>query len=128
MKWKIILVFIFCALMCPLVSFADYEAYTYTVDAGTLRIIEWNAAPGADGYEVVVRRMKSGKALYSGTVTGTSIGIRFNTIGLNVVYLRAFRGAGAAREYGEWKNTLDPSFAVVNSVPKAWVMAVQNYN
>jgi hypothetical protein len=127
MKWKIISVFIFCVLICPLVASADYDAYTYMIDAGTRRTIEWNPAPGADGYEIVVRRMKSGKALYSGTVTDTSITIKFNTIGLNVIYLRAFRGTGETREYGEWINTLDPSFAVVNSVPKAWVMAIQNY-
>ena len=127
MKRRTILAMAFLFIACTMATAADFDAYVYWVDPGTRRTIEWNAAPGADGYEIIVRRMESGKALYSGTVTGTSIAIRFNTTGHNVVYLRAFKGTGDAREYGEWKNTLDPSFAVVNSAPKAWVMAVHTY-
>ena len=126
--FAIILLGVLFVLVAPwVVRAADFDAYVYWIDPGTLRTIAWNPAPGADGYEIIVRRMESGKALYTGTVTGTSIGIRFNTTGHNVVYLRAFKGSGATREYGEWKNTLDPSFAVVNSVPKAWVMAIHTY-
>lgn len=124
MKLKMVFIFILCVLICPLAVAADFDAYVYWISPGTRRTVEWNAAPGADGYEIIVRRMESGKDLYSGTVTDTRITIKFSTTGHNVIYLRAFKGAGATREYGEWKTTLDPSFAVVNSVPKAWVMAV----
>lgn len=127
MRTKIGLVFILCALICPLAIASDFEAYVYWIDPGTRRTIAWDAAPGADGYEIIVRRMESGRDLYKGTVTDTKITIKFSTTGHNVIYLRAFKGAGEAREYGEWKTTLDPSFAVVNSVPKAWVMAVHTY-
>ena len=127
MKRNTILSMVFLLIACTMATAADFDAYVYWIDPGTLRTIAWDPAPGADGYEIIVRRMESGKALYSGTVTDPKIAIRFNTTGHNVVYLRAFKGAGAAREYGEWKNTLDPSFAVVNSVPKAWVMAIHTY-
>ena len=121
----ILLGFLF-VLIAPLIARADYDGYTYMIESGTRKTIAWDAAPGADGYEISVRRLESGKDLGSWSTESTQFTIKFNTTGHNVIYLRAFKGSGAAREYGEWKNTLDPSFSVVNSVPKAWVMAIHN--
>ena len=118
---KIMLSLAFVLLTCALSQAADFDAYVYWVYPGTRRTIVWDPpAGGADKYEVAIYRMNSGRNIYQGFVTEPKITVLFRSAGLDVVYIRAIKGA----EIGEWQNTLSPGTSTVNGQSKPWAILV----
>lgn len=126
MKTRIAVLAIVALLAAAIVEAADFDAYVYWVTPGTRKTIAWNPpANGADGYDLQIWRMESSRIVYQTTVLGSSqFAILWKTPGHYVAYIRAFKGPVASREYGEWKNTLDPTVGSVNGQPRAWVLLV----
>lgn len=111
--------------MAATVQAADFDAYVYWVEPGTRKAIAWNPPEGgADGYELQIWRMETNKVVYQTTATAPPFQILWKTPGHYIAYVRAFKGEGASKEYGEWRNTLDPTVGNVNGQPRAWVLLV----
>lgn len=121
----LLFLFILFVMLAPLVRAADYDAYVYWVPPETRKPIFWTAPEtGADGYEIYIWRMESAKIMYQTTVTEPTITIRWRTRGTYIAYVRAFKIIDGVKQFGEWKNTLDPTVGEVNGKPRAWVLYV----
>ena len=122
---KIILSLFFILLFLSPVYSADFDSYVYWVTAGTKKTIQWDIpTEGADGYEFKIWRMETSRIVYQTKLISNQITVTWKTPGVYYPYVRAYKGPIATRQYGEWFNALDPTVAIVNGKPKAWVLLV----
>ena len=132
MKVKVILVFIIYVLICPLAIASDFYAHCYWTPQGTRKTIAINLLEKDVGTEFQVRRIESGKTLYSGVVVGDRITIKFNTPGHNVIYARTYKIVDGLKVFGEWMNSLQEKSSIVmigpDWIPRPWVIIVPTIN
>ena len=129
---KIVLVLLFILLYFSPVYSADFDSYVYWVTqpvnstTGVKKTISWDIPDGgADGYEFKIWRMETSQIIYQTKLVSNQITVNWKTPGTYYPYVRSYKGPIATREYSEWINSLDPTVAVVNGKPKAWVIYVQ---
>jgi hypothetical protein len=128
MKRNTILSIVFLLITCTMVNAADFYAHCYWVTQGTRRIIVVNLGENDIGTEFQVRRMESGKTIYSGTVVGDRITIKFNTPGHDVIYARTYKVVNGIKVFGDWMNSLQKNNSLVlvgvDWTPRPWVIIV----
>ena len=111
----------FILLMATSAAAADFNAYVYWVPYNTLKTVEWQAVPGASGYEVYVWQMEGAKRFLGGMmVTEPRLSVKWKTHGHYIVYVRYIKNG----VYGEWANSLDPAVGTVDGKPQPWVLYV----
>ena len=128
MKRTTILSIVFLLIACTMATASDFYAHCYWVAQGTRRIIVVNLGEGDIGTEFQVRRMESGRTLYSGVVEGDRITIKFNTPGHDVIYARTYKVVNGVKVFGDWLNSLEKNNSLVmveeGWAPRPWVIIV----
>ena len=129
---KIVLILLFILFFFSPVYSVDFDSYIYWITqpvnttTGVKKTISWDVPlQGADGYEFKIWRMETSQVVYQTKLISNQITVTWKTPGIYYPYVRSYKGPIATREYSEWINSLDPTVAVVNGKPKAWVIYVQ---
>lgn len=104
----------------------DFRAYVHWVPYSTIKEISWSppATGPVDGYEYYLQQLENGRAYARAVIAVNKINIRFKTHGHYVLWVRAYKTVGGAKEWGPWANSLDPAFGMVSGEMSPWVAYV----